>query len=43
MAQALATRSAGAPPDIATIERALGPLAAEAAAPRQRARRRDAV
>jgi methionine synthase I (cobalamin-dependent) len=43
MAQALATRSASAPPDIATIERVLGPLAAEAAAPRQRARRRDAV
>ncbi len=43
MAMALATRPEGAPPDLATIERALGPLAAEAAAPRQRSRRRDAV
>jgi methionine synthase I (cobalamin-dependent) len=43
MAQALATRPEGPPPDLATIERLLGPLAAEAAAPRQRARRRGAV
>jgi 5-methyltetrahydrofolate--homocysteine methyltransferase len=43
MARALATRPEGPPPDLGAIERALGPLAAEAAAPRQRARRRDAV
>jgi methionine synthase I (cobalamin-dependent) len=42
MAQALATRPEGAAPDLATIEGALGPLAAEAAAPRPRARRRGA-
>jgi len=42
MAQALAARPEGAPPDLATLERALGPLAAEGAAPRQRARRRGA-
>jgi methionine synthase I (cobalamin-dependent) len=40
MAQALATRPEGPPPDLATIERTLGPLAAQAAAPRERARRR---
>jgi methionine synthase I (cobalamin-dependent) len=42
MAQALATRAPGPSPDRATIEQALGPIAAEAAGPRQRARRRDA-
>jgi 5-methyltetrahydrofolate--homocysteine methyltransferase len=42
MALALATRPEGPPPDLATVERVLGPLAAEAAAPRQRARRRGA-
>jgi methionine synthase I (cobalamin-dependent) len=42
MAGALATRPEGPRPDLATIEAALGPLAAEAAAPRQRARRRGA-
>ncbi len=42
MAQALATRPAGPAPDRAAIERALGPLAAEPEAPRQRMRRRDA-
>ena len=40
MAQALAMRPEGPPPDLATIERVLGPLAAEAAAPRPRVRRR---
>jgi 5-methyltetrahydrofolate--homocysteine methyltransferase len=40
MADALASRPEGPRPDIAMIERALGPLAAEAAAPRQRTRRR---
>jgi methionine synthase I (cobalamin-dependent) len=40
MAEALATRPEGPRPDLATIEAALGPLAAEAAAPRQRTRRR---
>jgi 5-methyltetrahydrofolate--homocysteine methyltransferase len=43
MAMALATRAAGPPPDLATIERMLGPLAGEAAAPRPRARRRGAA
>jgi len=43
MAQALAVRPEGAQPDLATLEQALGPLAAAGAAPRQRARRRDAV
>jgi 5-methyltetrahydrofolate--homocysteine methyltransferase len=42
MAEALATRPAGPVPDRAMIEQALGPVAAEPAAPRQRARRRDA-
>jgi len=42
MAEALATRPAGPVPDRAMIERALGPVAAAPAAPRQRARRRDA-
>jgi methionine synthase I (cobalamin-dependent) len=42
MADALASRPEGPRPDIAMIERALGPLAAEAAAPRQRTRRRGA-
>jgi len=43
MAAALAARPEGPPPDVGTLERALGPLAAAGAAPRQRARRRDAV
>jgi methionine synthase I (cobalamin-dependent) len=43
MAQALATRPDRPPPDLATIERVLGPLAAEAAPPRQRTGRRSAV
>jgi 5-methyltetrahydrofolate--homocysteine methyltransferase len=42
MADALASRPSGPPPDLATIERTLGPIAAEAAAPRQRTRRRGA-
>jgi methionine synthase I (cobalamin-dependent) len=42
MAEALATRPEGPRPDLATIEAALGPLAAEAGVPRQRARRRGA-
>jgi methionine synthase I (cobalamin-dependent) len=40
MAEALATRPAGPPPDVSLIERLLGPIAPEAAAPRQRVRRR---
>jgi 5-methyltetrahydrofolate--homocysteine methyltransferase len=48
MGQALAMRPEGLPPDLATIERALGPLAAEAPGPRQhpprqRARRRGVL
>ncbi|HEX5078316.1 MAG TPA: betaine--homocysteine S-methyltransferase [Geminicoccaceae bacterium] len=43
MAHALATRPEGGPPDLAAIERTLGPVAAEAGAPRQRARRRGAM
>jgi 5-methyltetrahydrofolate--homocysteine methyltransferase len=39
MAMALATRAAGPPPDLATIERMLGPLAGEAPGPRPRASR----
>jgi len=39
MALALATRAAGPPPDLATIERMLGPLAGEAPGPRLRAPR----
>jgi 5-methyltetrahydrofolate--homocysteine methyltransferase len=42
MAEALATRPEGMPPDPAAIERALGQLAAAGAAPRQRMRRRGA-
>jgi hypothetical protein len=42
MAQALATRPARPAPDLATVEQTLGPIAAEAAAPRPRTRRRDA-
>jgi 5-methyltetrahydrofolate--homocysteine methyltransferase len=42
MADALASRPEGPRPDVAMIEGALGPLAAEAAAPRQRTRRRGA-
>ena len=42
MAEALATRPAGPVPDRPTIEQALGPVAAEAAGPKPRARRRGA-
>jgi methionine synthase I (cobalamin-dependent) len=42
MAQALTGRPEAAPPDLATIERTLGPVAPESATPRQRARRRGA-
>jgi methionine synthase I (cobalamin-dependent) len=42
MAEALATRPEGPPPDLATVERTLGPIAPESAAPRQRTRRRGA-
>jgi 5-methyltetrahydrofolate--homocysteine methyltransferase len=42
MALALATRPARPAPDLATVEQTLGPIAAEAAAPRPRTRRRDA-
>ena len=43
MAQALASRPEGPAPDLATVERLLGPLAGESAAPRQRSRRRGAA
>jgi 5-methyltetrahydrofolate--homocysteine methyltransferase len=42
LALALATRPARPAPDLATVEQTLGPIAAEAAAPRPRTRRRDA-
>jgi methionine synthase I (cobalamin-dependent) len=42
MAEALARRPEGPPPDLATVERMLGPVAPESGTPRQRTRRRGA-